>query len=871
MALFERDWALETLTNLAAEAAAGRGSVAFIAGEAGAGKTSVIRAFLERQPDRDAALIGACDSIPTPGQLWPLRDLAERASPVLRDPVLAGGDRETLFRATLAELSARPGATIMVVEDIHWADDATLDLLRFLGRRVAETRGLVIVTYRDDDAAQLHRLRLVLGDLATVPELHRLALSPLSRDAVAQLARGREDNIDELYVRTGGNAFYVAEMLAAGTQLPDTIGDAIGARYAHLTPPARTVIEMAAVLGESMELPELQAVAGEHRHALIDSIESGALILEGRTIRFRHALVRDAVLAALTPIARLDLYSRVFDAVQERAASIDPATMAHYAEEAGRFDDVALYARAAAQRATALRSYREAAIQFKRAIRYSAHWDLPQRSELLGQLASATYYCDSGETDLELLRALVRHCRDEGDEPRLVDNLISLAWMLNDDGMLDESAACAEEAVQLADRMRDPAIQAAALCALADIRYQAGDSDAALAMDTIALDLALATGRTRTAIHAGITMGSALLAIDRPTGISVLEDCVERAKREHFDGEVAHALGILGFHYVESYELERGGPILQEMLDFTTDHDLDCWRRWAAIGMSKHGLACGDWSRSAAFAAMAIRIQSGCFLNRLQGHLSIARVRARRGDPDVQQAIDAAIASRGDASFPSIDCAIALAQSEAAYLAGDDAGAIQMAQPALASAIRYRMPWVAGPLAHIVMRAGGDVPSDYEPVGPYQFERDGAWAEAGAAWQALGAPYEAASAHSMLAGEEALRDAFAAFERLGAKPMAARVARRLREFGVASLPRGPRGSTRAHPLGLTAREAEVLTLLAEGYTNSEIAERLYLSERTAEHHVSAILTKLDVKSRRDAVRAVQAFTETAEPATIPAG
>jgi DNA-binding CsgD family transcriptional regulator len=265
---------------------------------------------------------------------------------------------------------------------------------------------------------------------------------------------------------------------------------------------------------------------------------------------------------------------------------------------------------------------------------------------------------------------------------------------------------------------------------------------------------------------------------------------------------------------------------------------------------------------------MAIRIQSGCFLNRLHGHLCIARVRARRGDPDVRQAIDAANASRGAASFPSIDCAIALAQSEAAYLSGNDAGALETAQPALASAIHYRMPWVAGPLAHIVMRAGGAAPPDYEPVGPYRFECAGAWAEASAAWQALGAPYEAASAQSMLTGEDALRDAFAAFERLGAKPMAARVARRLRELGIVSLPRGPRTTTKAHPLGLTAREAEVLTLLAEGYTNSEIAERLYLSERTAEHHVSAILTKLDVKTRRDAVRAAQAFAETAEPATI---
>jgi DNA-binding CsgD family transcriptional regulator/tetratricopeptide (TPR) repeat protein len=864
MALLERDWVLESLSTLAADASVGRGSMVFIAGEAGAGKTSVIRAFLNHHPT--PALIGACDSIPTPGQLWPLRDLAERASPALREPVLAQSDRETLFRAALAELSARSGETVMVIEDIHWADDATLDLLRFLGRRVADTRGLVIATYRDDDAAQLHRLRLVLGDLATIPSLHRITLPPLSRDAVAHLARGRADDVDTLYARTGGNAFFVSEMLAAGSHLPDSIGDAIRARYARLTPPARTVLDLAAVMGESMEMSELQAIAGEQRHALIDTIESGALILEGRTIRFRHALVRDAVLSALSPIARMELYGRVFDTAQERTASIDPATMAHFAEEAGRFDAVAVYAKAAAQRAASLRSYREAAVQYQRAIRYSTGWELAERSELLGQLASATYYCGSGETDIDVLRGVVTSCRSDGDEPRLVDHLISLAWLLNDEGMLEESAACADEAVIRADELGDPALRAAALCALADIRYQAGDSAAALEMDAVALELALATGRSRTAVHAGITMGSALLASDRPAGIALLDECVERARREHFDGEVAHALGILGFHSIDMFELQQGREILQEMLDFTAEHDLDCWWRWAAIGMAKLMVTTGEWAHASDFATRATRIQSGCFLNRLYGHLTIARIRARRGDPDVGEAIEDAIASCSGASFPSIACAIDLMRAEAAYLAGDDRLADEIAQPALAMAIRYHMPWVAGPLAHLVLRAGGALSSDYEPIGPYRFERTGCWVDAHAAWQALGAPYEAACALSMAGDENALREAFAAFERLGARPMAGRVTRNLRELGIASVPRGPRTATKAHPFGLTAREAEVLALLAEGCTNGEIAERLYLSGRTVEHHVSAILTKLDVKTRREAVRA--ALSVMGEPVAV---
>ena len=832
MPLLEREWVLETLDTLVADAAGGNGSIVFLSGEAGAGKTTVVRALLDRLPEDAVALVGACDSMPAPAQLWPLRDLAERAGPALREPVHTNGTREALFRGTLTELSSRPGATVLVVEDVHWADDATLDLLRFLGRRVQATRGVVIVTYRDDSSSELKRLRLVLGDLATAPAAHRVRLEPLSRATVGLLARGRTADIETLYARTGGNAFFVTEMLTSGNRLPDTVSDAIAARYARLSPPARRALELAAVMGDSVELATLQAVAGVDNDALADTIESGALQFDNRTLHFRHALVRDAVLSAIPPLQRSERFRTVFEAFDARPADVEPATMAYLAEQAGRYDAVSAYANAAAQRAAALRSYREAALQYQRAIRYSSDWALPDRSELVGQLASTTYYCGSGETDIEVLREVAAACRLAGDIPRLADHLISLAWLLNDEGMLQESEQCAQEAVTLADELGDPAIRAAALCALADIFFQAGKSDQSLEMDIVALELALQTGRSRTAIHAAITMGSTLLDLDRPRGIELLEQCVMDAERHHFDGEAAHAMGILGYHFTDVYELDRGERVLQQMAASTAEHDLDCWWRWATIGLSRNALNRGDWSAAAAYAAAALAVQSGCFLNRLYAHVTIARLRARRADPEVEQALSDADESRGIASFPAIDGAIAIARAEAAYLAGDHDRALEEAMRALSPAIAYQMPWLAGQFAHIVLALGGNLPADYEPVGPYRAECAGEWQEAHAAWTELGAPYEAACAQAMRSDEIALRDALAAFDRLGARDMSDRVARRLRELGFASIPRGPRGSTRANAFGLTAREAEVLEQLGEGGTNSEIAARLFLSERT---------------------------------------
>ena len=286
MMLLERDWAIEILDELATSATTGRGSIVFLSGEAGAGKTATVRAFLDRLGGNVMPLLGACDPIPIPGQLWALHDLAESASPALRDPIRAGANRETLFRAALTELSAQPEVTIMVIEDVHWADDATLDLLRFLGRRVESTRGLVIATYRDDDSARLQRLRLVLGDLATAPAVYRMSLPPLSRKAVAQLADGRAVDLDELYSRSGGNAFFVTEVLASNNPMPERIEDAVRARYAHLSEPAHRLIELAAVLGQSIPLSTFRACITENEPAFLEAVESGALRSDGQPCNF---------------------------------------------------------------------------------------------------------------------------------------------------------------------------------------------------------------------------------------------------------------------------------------------------------------------------------------------------------------------------------------------------------------------------------------------------------------------------------------------------------------------------------------------------------------------------------------------------------
>lgn len=853
MALVERDWVLDVLSGRIDQAASGSGSIVFLSGEAGAGKSSVVRALLANLPSGATALIGGCDSIPAPGQLWPLRDLAEYASPALRDPVLAGADRETLFRATLGELSASPGPTVMVVEDVHWADDATLDLLRFLGRRIEATRGVVIATYRDDDSTQLQRLRLVLGDLATTPASHRIALPPLSRDAVEQLAQGRMEDVDALYERTGGNAFFVTEILAAGYRCPAIVSDAITARYARLSPPARSVLDMAAVLGHSVELGTLRAIAADSENALSDSIESGALLFDGRSVRFRHALIRDAVLATMPPFQRIQVYGRAYDAFRTGVLPADSALLAHLAEEAGRYEDVPAHARAAGNRAAELRSYREAALQYQRAIKHSSTLSLCERSDLLGRLAKVTYYCSSGETDLEILRDLVGVYREAGDLPQLTDHLLWLAQELLSDGHYTEANARAVEAMQTAETLGSWSLRTSALGVQAFLRLVAGETREALALLQPALTLAHENGDLRTSVQLMSAMGDALLETDEAAGIAQLEDAIDLAQAHHFDVEAADAMGTLAVHYTDRYALDLADAAFQSTIEFTAEHELDCWWRAARVGSSRLALARGDWSEAAALAASSIQVRSGCFTNQVYAYLTIVHIRARRGDPEVQAAIEAAEAACFEEPSLRLTTLIDTAKAEAAFLCRDDARARQIAEPAFQRAMGRNLTWFAGELAHIVISAGGTIDAKFALPGPYSFEQSGDWGAAARAWCDLGAPYESARAWAMCSDEASLREALATFERLGARPMAAFVTRRMRSLGIGSIPRGPRAATRSNPRGLTAREIEVLTQLGQGWTNGEIATRLFLSPRTVEHHVSAILLKLDAASRREAV------------------
>ncbi|MGH2560401.1 MAG: helix-turn-helix domain-containing protein, partial [Thermomicrobiales bacterium] len=239
----------------------------------------------------------------------------------------------------------------------------------------------------------------------------------------------------------------------------------------------------------------------------------------------------------------------------------------------------------------------------------------------------------------------------------------------------------------------------------------------------------------------------------------------------------------------------------------------------------------------------------------IMAQIALGRVRARRGDPETWNVLDAALALAEPTGTLQRIAPVRAARAEEAWLDGRPDQATAEARAVYDLAVQYKHPWHIGELGYWRWKAGDlEEPPD-GAAEPYARQMRGDWAGAADAWTALDCPYEAARALAESDDEEEpLRRALAAFERLGARPMAAVVGNRLRELGVRNIPRGPRPATRANPANLTSRELEILALIGEGLRNAEIAERLFLSPKTVEHHVSAIYAKLGVSSRAEAMR-----------------
>jgi ATP/maltotriose-dependent transcriptional regulator MalT len=827
-----------------------RGRLVLVRGEAGVGKTVVVRRFCEEWRPPARILWGACEALFTPRALGPLVDVARNTGGELEQLVDRGGHPYEVLAALVREVSdSRP--TVLVLEDLHWADEATLDVLRLLGRRVDGVRALVVATYRDDELGEARQLRVVLGELARAPGIDRVDLPRLSREAVAELAEPYDVDEEALYRSTGGNSFFVSEVLAAATkEIPSTVRDAVLARAARLSDAARRLLEALTVASPVLELGVLEPIAGDAMESLEECISSGMVVPATGGVAFRHELARLVIEESMTPNRRSGVHQRALAAM---ADSPDHARLAHHAEAADDADAVLRFAPRAARRAAALGAHRESAAQYERALRFADILAPEQRAELLECRSYECMLTDQIDESLHALRtaiALRRELRDVQAEGGALHELSNVLWC---PGLVVEAAEAARQAVAVLEAGEPGPELAMAYCRLAQLCMDSEDVGGAVEWGTRARELSEALGDEEMAIHALNSIGTTRFMSGQTEGREQLERSLALATEAGVGDDVSRAI----MHLVWVARRWRDYPLayqyLEQGLKYTSERGLELWRSYLLGYRAQIELDLGRWQDAVETAALVLREPRRSRMPRIVTLAVVGRVRARRGDPEIWPPLDEALslAERGE-ELQAIE-PVAVARAEAAWLEGDRDGVERATTSALALARLRRAPWVVAELASWRRRASiVDQLPVRETTGPYSLELAGECSHAAARWQELGCQYEAALALGGSDEDAALRRALEQLRALNAQPAAAIIAGKLRARGARGLPRGPRRQTRTNPAGLTARELEVLALLTDGLRNTEIARRLVVSEKTVDHHVSAILRKLGVRTRGEA-------------------
>jgi DNA-binding CsgD family transcriptional regulator/tetratricopeptide (TPR) repeat protein len=657
-----------------------------------------------------------------------------------------------------------------------------------------------------------------------------------------------------LHRLTGGNPFFVTEVLAAGQAGPPaTVRDAVLARASRLSSPARALIDVAAVIGPSAETTLLREVAPAELDAIDECLASGVLRPEHAGCAFRHELAREAILGAISPPRRVALHARALRALEVGSPSDhDPARLAHHAEAAGDRRAVLEYAPLAARQAAALRAHREAAAQYERALRFAGDLPAPDRARLLEECAYECYLTDQHEAAVAVRRQALAIWRAEGQSVKVGENLrwlSRLSWFL---GRREEAEVMAHEAIAILTGT-DSAVQLAwAYSNLAQLLMLWSENEAAVAWAERALALAEEIGEQEIAVHALNNLGTALMAKGDASGQAHLERSLRLALELGLEEHVARAWTNLASAADNNLQFAASDRYVDEGIAYATEHDLDAWRVFLMAGRAEGHFNRGEWSAAAGDAAWLIGNPAVPVVTRVPALTTLGLIGVRRGDPGGAELLAEALRLAAPSGDLSSVGPIRVARAEAADLAGDRRGASAEVRAILDLAARQGDPLLRSELAYWLWRVGEPVADLGEVAEPFASQIAGDWRGAAVAWEERGLPYEAARARTEGDDEAALRTALTTFERLGARPMAALTARRLRELGVRAVPRGPRPATRANPANLTPRELDVLALVAVGCRNAEIAERLFLSPKTVDHHVSALLAKLGVRARGEA-------------------
>ncbi|MGE5106201.1 MAG: AAA family ATPase [Sphingobacteriales bacterium] len=856
MELIERDGFLALLQAKFKNIADGEGHCVFVSGEAGIGKTSLVKAFCKEQKDHCNIYQGACDALFTPRPLAPLYDIMWQVHSDLWPNSHSIEERSELFAGFFRELCNQKEKILIVFEDIHWADEATLDFIKFFARRITQLRCLFILTFRDDEIHSNHPLRNVLGQLPP-DSFTRLQLTPLSRQAVEKMAAEKGYNGEDVYSISGGNPFYVNEILASYSPgVPDNIKNSILSSYNIAEEKTKQVWDLLSVIPASFEIKYLEKFEPLYADAIENCLGKRVLIINDGHIYFKHELFRRTIEASLSPLNRVLLNKRILDLLQESfEQNQEIERIIHHAKNANEYDIVVRYAPLAARQAASVGAHIEASKLYLTAIEYYQGNDIDILIQFYESYAYECYLTNQIKEAIIYTGKSLNLWKKKNDIEKIGNCMRFLSRLWWFDGNRKQAESFGGQAIEVLDKQPSSSTKAMAYSNMSQLKMLSDETDECIYWGEKAIAIAKELGDEETLSHALNNIGSVQMKIKSSLqkGIELLQQSLAIALKNSYHEHVARAYTNLGYNGVSMKDYAFAEKALEAGIRYCDERDLDSWTTYMLYLKARINLETGNWKEAHLVADNLIKNEDQASIVKIGALVIAATIKMRRGEPDVLPLLLEAKTK----AFETIE--------------------LRRIIPALVALLEYE--WITG--KSFIENA--DLDSAISMVGQrnnvYENSEFAFWLwkarkqhlplkdkfagyetgsvtmaqKAAALWEKSGCPFEQTLALSE--GSDAdKRKAITIVQGLGANAVYEKMKLEMRTSGIKSIPRGIRKSTRSNPALLTGRELDVLQLLKEGMQNKEIAAKLFISAKTVDHHISAILFKLDVNSRIKAVQ-----------------
>jgi ATP/maltotriose-dependent transcriptional regulator MalT len=853
MKLIERGGFLATLNAHFENSGTTEGHCVLITGEAGIGKTSLVREFCNEHKAYFNIYQGSCDALFTPRPLAPLYDIMWQVNSTLWPDTHSTNDRSKLFAEFFREIKNTTEKRIIIFEDIHWADEATLDFIKFFARRINQLKCLFILTFRDNEIQAQQQLRNMLAELPPA-SYTKILLPPLSKKAVEEMAIERGYNGEDVYSVSGGNPFYVSEILSSYSYgVPENIKDSIISAYNRTEDSTRDVWDLLSVIPTRFEIKYLAKFEPEFLPALDSCMDLKILIVDDGLIFFKHELFRRTIENSLSPLKRIALNKRILEMLKESfEQNHEIERIVHHAKNANEYDVVLKYAPIAAKQAAGAGAHIEASKLIHTAIEYYQGNDVDILIQLYESYAYECYLTNQIKEAIVYTGKSLALWKKKENIEKIGNCLRFLSRLWWFDGNSQNAENYGTQAVNVLENEPDSRVKGLVFSNMSQLKMLGGKSDECISWGEKAIEIARKFNDSEILAHALNNVGTVQMraAATYESGKKLLLESLDISLVNSFHEHVARAYTNLGINTVAMKNFKEAAETFEKGIMYCEERELDSWSTYMHSWKGKMNLETGNWDVAYNILSDLLRKEIQPPVVGITTHVAYSKIKMRRGDADaITLLIDAY-----DNSFRVMD--------------------LQCIVASVGALLEYE--WLSGQrVIHderleetIKIISGSGTFFDYNEFEfwlrkarnkkmlnnlfeGYDF-KPGSIANAVSIWEKFGCPYERALA--LYEGDEGnKREAIVIMQQLGAKAVYEKMKGEMKSLGIKNIPRGVQKSTSLNPAFLTKRELDVLQLLNDGMPNKEIADKLFISAKTVDHHISSILSKLEVKSRAKAV------------------